>query len=457
MTRVAIIGGGPGGLMTARLLERKLGTSCRVTLLEASHRLGGKIQTRRFDAAPMMYEAGVAECYAYDSIGHDPLRQLIGELGLTAVPTHSSAVVLDGVLLRDQSEIGKHFGERTLGAIEDFHRLTVALLPLESWYRGFAPQDNGHPWARRTCEEILDQVTDPVARRYLRIGAHSDMATEPHQANGLIGLRNFLKSVPGYGAQYTIEGGMEMLPRRLVASLTRTRVELDAPVVRVARNRDASYSVGFRRARSLVQQDFDAVVVALPYNRLREIEWAGERLRRAMAKHVAFYDRPGHYLRISILFDQPFWRRRIAGSWVMLDAFGGCCVYDERTPHASGGYGVLGWLLAGADALSLCNAEDPELIERALESLPDELYDEARHCFVEGKVHRWAGALSGQPGGYPLRDPSSAHQPEPVEHAELVVVGDYLFDSTLNAVLRSANIATGLVHDRLRSPQAVPA
>jgi monoamine oxidase len=457
MIRVAIIGGGPGGLMTARLLERKFGASCRVTLLEASHRVGGKIQTRRFDAAPMMYEAGVAECYAYDAIGRDPLRELIGELGLTAVPTHGSAVVLNGVLLRDPGEIGKHCGGRTLRAIEDFHRQAVAMLPLESWYRGFEPRDNRHPWARRTCQEILDQVADPVARRYLWIGAHSDLATEPHLTNGLIGLRNFLKSVPGYGAQYSIEGGMEMLPRRLLASLTRTRVELDAPVVRVSRNRDGRYSVGFRRARSLVQQDFDAVVVALPYNRLQEIEWTGEGLRRAMAKHVAYYDRPGHYLRISILFDQPFWRRRIDGSWVMLDAFGGCCVYDERTPHVTGGHGVLGWLLAGADALSLCNVEDPALIERAIESLPDELYDEARRRFVEGKVHRWAGAVSGQPGGYPLREASSAHQPEPVEHAGLVVVGDYLFDSTLNGVLRSADIAAGLLYARLRSPQAVPA
>ncbi len=456
MIRVAIIGGGPGGLMTARLLERKFGTSCRLTLLEASHRLGGKIQTRRFDAAPMTYEAGVAECYAYEAIGPDPLRQLIRELGLTAVPTHGTAVVLNGVLLRDKSEIGMHCGESTLRAIEDFHRQAVAMLPLESWYRGFAPQDNEHPWARRTCEEILDQVADPVARRYLRIGAHSDLATEPHLTNGLIGLRNFLKSLPGYGAQYSIEGGMEMLPRRLLASLTRTSVELEAPVVRVSRNREETYSVSFRRARGLVQQDFDAVVVALPYNRLQEIEWAGERLRRAMAKHVAHYDRPGHYLRISILFDRPFWRRRIAGSWVMLEAFGGCCVYDERTPDNAGGYGVLGWLLAGADALSSCNADDPALIRRAIESLPDELYDEARRRFVEGKVHRWAGAVSGQPGGYPLRDPSSAHQPEPVQHAGLAVVGDYLFDSTLNGVLRSANIATELVHDRLRSQQAIP-
>ena len=68
MTDVAIVGGGPGGLMTARLLERTFGSSCRLTMLEASNRLGGKIQTRRFDAAPVLYEAGVAECYAYEAM-----------------------------------------------------------------------------------------------------------------------------------------------------------------------------------------------------------------------------------------------------------------------------------------------------------------------------------------------------------------------------------------------------
>ena len=110
MMRIAIVGGGPGGLMTARLLERRLGSTCRLTVLEASHRLGGKIQSRHFDSAPVRYEAGVAECYDYGASGDDPLRELVDELGLRAVPTHSSAVVLNGALLRDEREIGKRFG-----------------------------------------------------------------------------------------------------------------------------------------------------------------------------------------------------------------------------------------------------------------------------------------------------------------------------------------------------------
>ena len=457
MTRIAIVGGGPSGLMSARLLEQALGTSCRLTLFEASHRVGGKIQTRRFDAAPVNYEAGVAECYAYDAIGHDPLRQLIAELGLTARPTHSGAVVLNGAYLRDESEIGTHFGAHTREAVEYFRRRTAAMLPLASWLRGFDPGDNRHPWASRTCADILEEVPDPTARRYLKVVAHSDMATEPHLTNGLIGLRNFMKSVQGYAAQYVIEGGMEMLPRRLAAGLTRTHIELDTPVVRVSRTRDARYLVTTHRARRVAQHEFDAVVIALPYNQLQNVEWVGERLRRAMAAHAAHYDRPGHYLRISILFDQRFWQHLITDSWVMLDAFGGCCVYDETPSPDGGSYGVLGWLLAGADALSSCNIDDRTLIARALESLPDELYDEARRRVIEGKVHRWAGAVSGHPGGYPLRDVTSAHRPEPVEHPELVVVGDYLFDSTLNGVLRSARIATELLRRAPRAAFARPA
>ena len=452
MPRVAIVGGGPGGLMTARLLERAFGRSCRLTLFEASSRLGGKIQTRRFDSAPVWYEAGVAECYAYDAIGHDPLRQLIRELGLTALPTASSAVVMNGAFLPDERAIGSHFGGHTEKAIEDFRRKAAAMLPKARWHRGFGPDDNRHPWASRTCAEILDEVPDPIARRYLEITAHSDMATEPHLTTGLIGLRNFLKSVAGYGAQYSIEGGMEMLPRALASSLRQTDVVLDTPVVQVSVARHDHYILTTRRGRELSRHEFDAVVIALPYQRLPEIAWAGERLRRTMAAHVAHYDRPGHYLRVSILFDRPFWRDQLAESWVMLDAFGGCCVYADPPAHRAGTHGVLGWLLAGSEALSSCNSDDRTLIARVLESLPDDLYAEARRRMIEGKVHRWAGAVSGQPGGCPLRDTITAHQPEPLEHPGVVVVGDYLFDSTLNGVLRSAQIATDLLRSHLPSP-----
>ena len=340
---------------------------------------------------------------------------------------------MDGAFLAGGSELGTHFGARTLGAVEDFRRQTVAMLPLAE----LAPADsarssNRHPWASRTYADILEDVPDPIARRYLKVIAHSDMATEPHLTSGLIGLRNFLKSSNGLWravfnrrghGNAAAESGGESGPAPMWSSTLRScgcRELATTATPSPSAAPDGSCSVSSMRWSSRCRK-----------NRLLEVEWAGERLRRAMARHVAHYDHPGHYLRISILFDRRFWRHLIAGSWVMLDAFGGCCVYDETPSQDGATCGVLGWLLAGADALSSCNLDDRALVARALESLPDALYDEARRRIIEGKVHRWAGAVSGQPGGYPLRDASSAHRPEPVEHPGLVVVGDYLFDSTL--------------------------
>ena len=102
MTRVAIIGGGPGGLMTARLLERRFGAFLPADAARGDRPRGrqGSDRLLRLRTSET-YEAGVAECYAYDAIGHDPLRQLITELGLTTVATHGRAVlVLNGTLLR---------------------------------------------------------------------------------------------------------------------------------------------------------------------------------------------------------------------------------------------------------------------------------------------------------------------------------------------------------------------
>ena len=95
MMRVAIVGAGPGGLMTARWLEQTCGAACSTTVFEASHRIGGKLHTRKFSKADAAYESGVAECYG-DASGDDPLRSLVAELGLETIPTSGSTVVMQG-------------------------------------------------------------------------------------------------------------------------------------------------------------------------------------------------------------------------------------------------------------------------------------------------------------------------------------------------------------------------
>src|SRR5580693_1773196 len=150
MLDLAIVGGGPGGLMSAWYLKKKLGELCRVTIYEASDRLGGKILTRKFDSAPAMYEAGVAEIYDYSMTGPDPLRELIQHFGLQTIPMDAEQVQLDAELLS----------------------------PAE-YYEGVGAHDNEHPWAYMTAEELLDrEVSDATARRFLKVMARSDIATE---------------------------------------------------------------------------------------------------------------------------------------------------------------------------------------------------------------------------------------------------------------------------------------
>ena len=72
--RIAVVGGGPGGLFTSYLLNEFCGDLCQVTLFEAGPRLGGKVLTERFTMAPVPYEAGGRRAsYDYSRTGPDLL------------------------------------------------------------------------------------------------------------------------------------------------------------------------------------------------------------------------------------------------------------------------------------------------------------------------------------------------------------------------------------------------
>src|SRR5262249_41756949 len=189
--------------------------------------------------------------------------------------------------------------------------------------------------------------------------------------------------------------------------------------------------------------------LALPNYWLQRLEWGSRELRQAVQKHLAHYDYPAHYLRMSLLFQEPFWRDQVPGSYFMTDAFGGCCVYDEGTRHPCEPFGVLGWLLAGNDALALSNHDDDRLITLAPDALPGPLAH-GRQLFLEGGVHRWVGTINGLPGGQPTHEIKDRHLPDPRHHPGLFLVGDYLFDSTLNGVYDSADFVTDLILTLLR-------
>jgi protoporphyrinogen oxidase/SAM-dependent methyltransferase len=461
MTRIAIVGGGPGGLFAAKLLEEFCADLCEITLFEASARLGGKIVTSTFKSAPVTYEAGVAEVYDYSHFGPDPIRQLIEKLGLATVRMTGPAVILGDAILRNDADIRHHFGAKTLKAVRSFQKLCRDLCTPEDYYEGHWQDDNSHPWSDKTFAQVLDEIPDEVARKYIEVAARSDVATESHLTSALNGLKNVLMDDPRYLRLYSIEGGIQRLTDA-VASQLKSPVHLESAVVRVAKNDDGTYRLTARRPclpspagrgvggeGTFVDDDFDMVIMALPNYWLQRVEWGSRDLRLAMQKHLAHYDTPAHYLRMSILFQKPFWRKQVPGSYFMTDAFGGCCVYDEGARHPCEPYGVLGWLLAGNDAMSLGNHTDERLIELALDSLPKSLA-QGRSLFLEGRVQRWVGSISGLPGGQPTHETRLRHLPDVKGHPGLFVVGDYLFDSTVNGVYDSADFVTDMILAQLR-------
>src|SRR5712672_1739077 len=371
MLDLAIVGGGPGGLMSAWYLKRKLGELCRVTILEASDRLGGKILTRKFDSAPAMYEAGVAEIYDYSMTGPDPLRELIQHFGLQTIPMDAEQVQLDGELLNDVPGMRRKYGAKTADAIEAFRKRCSEMVSPVEYYEGVGAHDNEHPWAYITAEELLDkEVDDPVAKRFLKVMARSDLATESHNTNGLNALKNFVMDVDGYIGLYSIQNGNEQLIDCLQSEVN-ANIHLNHRVLKVGKTAAVRYQLNMMNGRGPETKDFDLVLMCLPHSWLATMGWDGEQLRKSMVKHIAYFDRPAHYLRVSILFDEPFWGEKIPGAWFMSEAFGGCCVYNEGARHDVGKHGVLNWLIAGSDALAFANLSDQELIDAALKSLLD--------------------------------------------------------------------------------------
>ncbi|MEZ6055906.1 MAG: FAD-dependent oxidoreductase [Planctomycetaceae bacterium] len=434
---VGIVGGGPGGLMTAYALEAIADSPVRITLYEASRRVGGKILTPQFSTAPVRYEAGAAEFYDYSHFDTDALKELIEDLGLPMSPMGGSAVIMNDRILSNLEDVRDQLGPEACESLKAFDRNSKdAMLPEEFYYSDH-PDGVTHPPVRERFQEIMQQIDNDRTRSFVETLIHSDLATEAPRTSPVYGLQNYLMNDPAYMSLYGIVGGNERLPQEL-ASRINADIRLEHQVVSVARREGTDrLCVTSTHAGEVQQQDFDFVVIALPHNHIKSVAFEGGRLPGAVQRHWGEYNFPAHYLRVTILFETPFWRSSLADSYWMLDRFGGCCLYDESSRNPGGTHGVLGWLLAGAAAEEKSQLSDDELIAEALASLP-EFMAHGRSQFLEARVHRWVGAVNALPGGLAPKPLDQRHRPEPIDHPHLYFVGDYMYDSTLNGVVDAA-------------------
>lgn len=442
--RVAIVGGGPGGLFSAWYLESKAGNACKITIFEASERPGGKIITGQF-AGVGPYEAGVAEIYDYSALGPDPLRELIEkELGLELKHIEGGPCILEGRIIQNVQHLAEHFGEATHKEAAAFRARCADMYSPSHFYQALCERDKVHPWANSSGETVLTrEIRDETARRYIRTMCHSDVAAAPHLTNGLNLVKNVLMDVEGYLDIFAVVGGNGQIASRLADELS-SELRLNCPVHSVEVLADGTYRLEVGSNGAVEKFIADYVIFALPLTALSIINWRAEALQQAMARHIGYFDRPGHYLRATLLFKRPFWREHLNTAWWMMDAFDGCCVYDEGARLDLGQWGALGYLIAGNAALELANFSDERIECLCLDALPPELA-EGRGLTVDRRIHRWMASVNAVPGGFPPRSRHQNHRLDTGRLPGIFVVGDYMFDATLNGALDSADAATDMV------------
>lgn len=422
--------------MTAYLLQKASDVPLAITIFEATQRLGGKILTPSFDAAPVQYEAGAAEFYDYSPVNDDPLKELIEELGLPIAPMGGNSVMIQGQFINNLDDMQAHLGADTTEAFKRFHWAARDQITPTDYFNSGGDESPIAIDSSKRFDSVLETITERKTRDFLLNMIHSDLATEPPLTSIEYGLQNYLMNDPAYMQLYGIVGGNEQLTQSL-ANRIDAKFLMKHRVNRIGAAESGKIRIDFSNDSGQDQNDFDYVIVALPHNAVAKVDFAGQRLSDAVQKHQAHYHHPAHYLRITILFDRPFWQGQLIDSYCMLDQLGGCCLYDESSRIAESKYGILGWLLAGDAVDQHLDLSDADLIDLALKSLPSTLPNGRDH-FIEGRVHRWHSAVNAMPGGVVMLPHDQRHCPEPTEFANLFFVGDYLFDSTLNGVLDSA-------------------
>lgn len=433
--RIAVVGGGFSGLLSAWLLESASGSEIEVKIFEASPRLGGRVKTRTFSDTDICYDAGAAELY--DIQGSPRLRQLVECLGLASTPMTATPFFVDGEeILRNEDDFRRYLGPLGFEALNGFWRRGLSLRPPDAYANAGHPTDAAHPWAEESFDEALASIGHETARRFTEFQVHSDVATEPERTSALYGFDNLLIDHPGYCSMYTLDGGNERLIDALAERVS-ADADLAARVVSVEPQAGGSFEV-VRSAggNGLESEAFDAVLCALPVPELAHLHWDDPELAQRVAAHVERHYFPTDYVRVSALFGEPVWREDFREDYFVASAFDGVTVYDKTPREDDPDHGILSWLIGGAEASRAAAMTDEELVREAIDSLPP-AFDGVEAGVLAQEVDRWTAGVSRLPGGTPIASLERRHTPDP-RLPGLVFAGDYLYDATLCGALDAA-------------------
>ena len=277
--RVAVVGAGLAGLTAAYWLTR---TGVGVTVYEARDRVGGRCWSARgFEGGQVAEHGG-----EFVDTRHVHLSMLAQELGLELddlfaewVTGSSWPTYLDGEIVSR----GELFGPLDDAAAE-LARIARRNGP---WWAAEA-SDDAKAFDEMSMAEWFDAnvpggLGSPLGRAF----SHDQTGwygLDPDRLSATNLIDYYAVDYPGGDERYTVHGGNDQVPERLLRSLPDGTVRLEAPLEGFRRRADGTIELAIGGEPATVRAD--RVVLALPFTTLREIDLADAglsgRTRRAI-------------------------------------------------------------------------------------------------------------------------------------------------------------------------------